>query len=182
MTGGSNLPVKKKRTVNNYVDREKMWAAFREYKKAKLANPNTQVPDYIAKCFMDIAKGISNKYRFRNYQHIEDMRQDAVMLCVRYIDSYDPERGSSPFSYFSSVITNGFFQSINNERRYLYKKYKAIQNSSLFDAMSDSQEGDEESYSENDIYSKHGQENMMTFISEYEDNLRAKKEASKKNV
>lgn len=181
MTGGpTTAPKKKKRTTNNYVDRDKMWQVFREYKKAKKANPNTPVPDYLAKCFMDIAHGMATKRRFRNYQHAEDMKQDAVMLCIRYIDSFDPDRGSSPFSYFTSVITNGFFQSINNERRYLYKKYKAIENSRLFENISDAQEGDDNSYTENDIYSKHAEENMMTFIGEYEASMKAKKEAAAK--
>ncbi|QIG65686.1 RNA polymerase sigma factor for late transcription [Ochrobactrum phage vB_OspM_OC] len=175
----NNTPKKKK--TNNYIDKDKMWREFKAYKERKQANPDEPCPDYLAKCFMDIANNLSTKYRFRGYMHIEDMRQDAVMLCVRYIDSYDPDRGTSPFSYFTSVITNGFFQSINNERRYLYKKYKAIENSRIFESISDSQENDDSSYQENDIYSKHAQENMLTFIEEYEVSLKNKKEAAKKS-
>lgn len=179
---GKTKFVKKKRatddgkdTSRHYVDKKEMYEAFVAYHERKKDNPEETVPEFIVSCFMKIADGVGQIHRFRNYQNLDDMKQDSVLLCIKYIDSYDISR-KNPYSYFTSVITNGFYATINNDRRYLYKQYKAIENSMIFESLSDMQDIDGNIHEDAEIYSKHAQENMFNFISDYEDSIQKKKE------
>lgn len=184
MSGENRQFIKKKRAENNdnskgnfYVDKQEMYDALVEYHERKKENPDEIISDYIVKCFMDIADGVGRTGRFRQYPDLEDMKQDAVMLCIKYIDSFKIDReNKNPYSYFTSVVTNGFLANINSERRYRYKQYKAIENSMLFETITEMQEIDDSIHEEAAIYSKHAQENMFNFIGEYEDAIQRKKE------
>ena len=46
------------------------------------------VPDYIAKCFIKIAEGLSHRPNFVRYTYREEMVMDAVENCLRAIGNY----------------------------------------------------------------------------------------------
>lgn len=64
--------MEKEKQTNHYVDNVEFHKAMLEFKNAVVAaeaekQPRPRVPEYIAKCFMDIAKHLSYKPNFINY-------------------------------------------------------------------------------------------------------------------
>jgi len=113
---------------NYYVDKTEFNRALKEYKTACLAseelgNPVPPLPEYIGRCFHDIAKGYGQKHSFRNYSFIRDMQSDAMMTCVRYVRSYDPDRltdqgePTSALSYFTQTCHYAFLNRIREEKK-----------------------------------------------------------------
>lgn len=134
--------VKKKRTrrvrteeekKKDYLDNEKFHNELKEYLIKREKNPNTRMPESIGKNIIDIARGFASKYRFASYPYIEDMIQDAVYNCIKYIYNYDYEKYSNPHAYFTMYCRNAFFMKINIERKELYKKFKIqLNNDSIY--------------------------------------------------
>lgn len=62
----------------HYIDNEAFKVALKEYaeqRKVTIQNnlPEPQVSNYIAMCFLKIAKGVGTKHNFRNYSYLDDM-------------------------------------------------------------------------------------------------------------
>lgn len=120
-------PIKVKPPVDpknpqHYVDNAKFKEALIEYHTAKLAaeaagTEKPQVQNYIADCFMRIAKGLGSKFNFRNYSYLDDMISDAVFTCLKNIDCFDPTRGTSAFAYFTQCVYFSFLGSIKGEKK-----------------------------------------------------------------
>lgn len=113
---------------NYYVDKLAFNRALKEYKTACLlaeskGNPAPPVPDYIGRCFYDIAKGYGQKHSFRKYSYIKDMESDAMATCLRYVRSYDPDRvndmgePTSALSYFTQTCHYAFLARIAAEKK-----------------------------------------------------------------
>lgn len=123
---------------NHYVDNVKLYEAIVEHKKKlrEAEQNNTEAPrvsEYLGDCFYKIAENYSYNRKFIQYPFRKDMVMDAVYYCVKYIDTFNPEKTKNPFSYFTTTCHNAFLQRIEKERRYLYTKYKAMENHELFD-------------------------------------------------
>lgn len=122
-----DTPIKIKPPVDpknpdHYVNNQEFKAALLDYaaqKEAAIAAglPKPQVQNYIAACFMKIAKGLGSKYNFRNYSYLDDMVSDAVFTCLKNIDCFDPNRGTSAFAYFTQCVYFSFLGSIKDEKK-----------------------------------------------------------------
>jgi DNA-directed RNA polymerase specialized sigma24 family protein len=143
---------KKKKTIN-YVDNEKFSQALAEYaasvkeveKEIETATKERrnyipeipQVPDYIARCFMDIAENLANKGNFAGYSFRDEMVLDAIENCLRAVRSFDPEGvdGNKPnaFSYFTTVVYNAFLRRLKKEARQTAIKERYIAQAGLSD-------------------------------------------------
>ena len=82
----------------HYVNNREFSEAVMDYAViARDARENqTQVPkvtDYIAKCFIRIAEGLSHRPNFVRYTYREEMVMDAVENCLRAIANYNIETG-----------------------------------------------------------------------------------------
>lgn len=66
-----------------------------------------RVTDDCAKMFVAIASRLSNKLTYKTPEDKEDCVQRAVLDCLKYWDRFDPDKGENPFSYFTTVCTNG---------------------------------------------------------------------------
>lgn len=164
-----------------YVDNEKFLEAILDYKKkADIARindwPRPKMSNYLGSCFMKIAMKLSNSRNFINYPFKEDMISEAVHICIRYIETFDETRTQNPFAYFTQTVKYAFINQIQKEKKYLYTKYKAIQNTESFGVVSDRQQGDGGDYSNDVQYSENAKQNMMTFIKEFEDKAKEKKD------
>lgn len=131
---------KKKKIPVHYVEHEKFQKLFFEWKteyiklygtQKKQILPFVEKYEQIATNFRLIAIHYSDKPRWINYSY--DWKQDMISLsvarCLEYADTFDPWKiseltgqKSNPFSYFTSVITNGFKQKVAEE--YKQKKLK----------------------------------------------------------
>jgi len=74
--------------------------------------------------------------------HRDEMISDAVFLCSKKLNTYDPSINPQPFSYFTTVIYRGFLQRIKDNKKraqimkpidYIDKlEEKAFEKSTLF--------------------------------------------------
>ena len=118
--------------ATHYVNNAEMLAAIKEYKnKISLARENGQpdprIPEYIGECILKIATRLSHKANFINYSYRDDMILDGIENCMQCINSFDPNKSSNPFSYFTQVIYFAFLRRIAKEKKQAYIKGKLIQ-------------------------------------------------------
>ena len=99
------------------------------------------VPDYIAKCFIKIAEGLSHRPNFVRYTYREEMVMDAVQNCLRAIGNYRIEtatRTGNPnaFSYFTQICYYAFIRRITKEKKQQDIKFKFIEKMGIDDFVS----------------------------------------------
>ncbi len=49
--------------------------------------------------------------------------------CIKYLDNFDPLKGTNPFAYFTQFIWNAFIRRIQKEKKQLYIKMKNLEHS-----------------------------------------------------
>ena len=80
------------------------------------------VPDYIARCFLKIAEGLSHKSNFIRYTYREEMVMDAVENCLKAILNYNIETATrtgkpNAFAYFTQIAWYAFLRRIAKEKK-----------------------------------------------------------------
>lgn len=63
--------------------------------------------------FILMVKNISKSFSYKNPEDRKDAIQVALMKCLLYWKSFNPEKSNNPFSYFTQVIKNGFAEGFN---------------------------------------------------------------------
>lgn len=96
------------------------------------------VTDYIARCFLKIAEGLSHRPNFVRYTYREEMVMDAVENCLRAIGNYDittATRTGNPnaFSYFTQICFYAFVRRITKEKKQQEIKAKFIEKMGIED-------------------------------------------------
>ena len=86
-----------------------------------------RIPEYIGECVLKIATRLSHKHNFINYSYRDDMILDGIENCIQCMDSFDPNKSSNPFSYFTQVIYFAFLRRIAKEKKQSYIKGRLIQ-------------------------------------------------------
>lgn len=144
--------------------------AVRKAKRSKQEPP--QLNDYIGTCFLKIADHMSRKPRFLYYSFRQDMISEAVELCVRYVNNFDPAKSKNPFAYFTQITYHAFFHRINKERKQLYLRYKSTELLGLLQGtpMHDTQDLGIEKAKAFKVY-----ENISDFIQTFEQARKQKK-------
>jgi hypothetical protein len=132
---------KKKKRGAHYVDNALFAEAVSEHVKGvkeDIANEIEPrgITDYIGKCFLNIAEGLSHSGNFINYTYREDMVMDAVENCIKYINNFDidkPTRTGKPnaFSYFTQISWFAFLRRIAKEKKQTEIKQKIISTSPI---------------------------------------------------
>ena len=120
----------RKRNRNNsphYVNNTDFSLAVCEYagevKKAREAGLETPVvPEYIAKCFLRMAEGLSHRPNFVRYTYREEMVMDAVENCLKSVASYNVNASTSSgvpnaFGYFTQISWFAFLRRIAKEKK-----------------------------------------------------------------
>ena len=118
--------------ATHYVNNAQMLESIKDYREKLLAaRANSteipRIPEYLGECIMKIATGLSRKSNFINYSYKDDMILDGIENCVHCMHSFDPEKSSNPFSYFTQVIYFAFLRRIAKEKKQSYIKGKLIQ-------------------------------------------------------
>ena len=85
-------------------------------------NIKPKITDYIAKCFLKIAEGLSHRANFVRYTYREEMVMDAVENCLKAIENYNVEtatRTGTPnaFAYFTQISWYAFLRRIEKEKK-----------------------------------------------------------------
>lgn len=118
--------------ATHYVNNAEMLEAIKQYKAEILeARANGQedprIPEYIGECILKIATRLSHKANFINYSYRDDMILDGIENCMQCINSFDPDKSSNPFSYFTQVIYFAFLRRIAKEKKQSYIRGRLIQ-------------------------------------------------------
>jgi len=125
--------------VTHYVNNAQMLESIKKYKAdLKEARATGQeeprIPEYLGECVLKIATRLSHKANFINYSYRDDMILDGIENCIQCMNSFDPDKSSNPFSYFTQVIYFAFLRRIAKEKKQSYIKGKLIQDM-IFDTF-----------------------------------------------
>lgn len=118
--------------TTHYVNNAEMLEAIKQYKaeieKARAeGREDPRIPEYIGECILKIATRLSHKANFINYSYRDDMILDGIENCMQCINSFDPNKSSNPFSYFTQVIYFAFLRRITKEKKQSYIRSRLIQ-------------------------------------------------------
>ncbi len=118
--------------TTHYVNNAEMLEAIKQYKaeieKARAeGRQDPRIPEYIGECILKIATRLSHKANFINYSYRDDMILDGIENCMQCINSFDPNKSSNPFSYFTQVIYFAFLRRITKEKKQSYIRSRLIQ-------------------------------------------------------
>lgn len=118
--------------ATHYVNNAQMLEYIKDYREKLLAaradsTETPRIPEYLGECVLKIATGLSRKSNFINYSYKDDMILDGIENCIQCMHSFDPEKSSNPFSYFTQVIYFAFLRRIAKEKKQSYIKGKLIQ-------------------------------------------------------
>lgn len=155
-------PKEKPHYVNNRQFSEAVMdyaISCREAKEKDTTVP--KVTDYIARCFIKIAEGLSHRPNFVRYTYREEMVMDAVENCLKAIQNYNIEAATrtgkpNAFAYFTQISWYAFLRRIAKEKKQQDVKLKYLTNSGL----------------ENFLTNELGEENSHAVISHFVDTLK----------
>lgn len=150
-TSDTVIPVQKttrlqKRDGVHYVNNKEFSQAVVDYVKSVKAaeKAGIEVPrisEYIGRCLLRIAEGLSHKPNFIRYTYREEMVMDAVENCIKAIMNYNVEvatRTGSPnaFAYFTQICYYAFLRRIMKEKKQQDIKFRYIEHAGIEDFMS----------------------------------------------
>ena len=100
------------------------------------------VPDYVARCFLKIAEGLSHKANFVRYTYREEMVMDAVENCLKAIENYNLETATrtgkpNAFAYFTQISWYAFLRRIQKEKKQQDIKLKYLTESGIEQLVSE---------------------------------------------
>ena len=132
----------KPRAKRHYVNNKDLYIAMSEWKvKVILAktegNREPVIPDYVGKCFMLICNKLSTKPNFMNYSYRDEMISDAIENCVIAAHSFDPEKSTNPFAYFTQIAWNAFIRRIQKEKKQSYVKHKNFEHINILGELTE---------------------------------------------
>ena len=121
----------------HYVNNKEFSQAVMDYvtEKNLAESKGKQIPkvtDYIAKCFIKIAEGLSHRPNFVRYTYREEMVMDAVENCLRAIGNYNLDTATrtgkpNAFSYFTQICYFAFIRRITKEKKQQDIKFRFIE-------------------------------------------------------
>ena len=144
-----NMKAKQKpHYVNNREFSEAVYdyAVLAQEAKAKEETP-PKVTDYIARCFIKIAEGLSHRPNFVRYTYREEMVMDAVENCLRAIGNYKIDTATrtgkpNAFSYFTQICYYAFIRRIMKEKKQQDIKFKFIEKMGIDDFVQAGMDGE----------------------------------------
>lgn len=136
----------------HYVNNKKFSEAVYDYaievnKAKKAGDPTPTVTDYIARCFLKIAEGLSHRPNFVRYTYREEMVMDAVENCLRAIGNYKIKTATrtgkpNAFSYFTQICYFAFIRRILKEKRQQEIKFRFIEKMGIEDFVQMGMDGE----------------------------------------
>jgi hypothetical protein len=102
----------------NYINNDEFIEILEKHFIEKKEHPEIGCPNEIGALFLLIARQFISKWPSKiTFMYREDMISKAVEYCLRYMYGYSREKSDNPFSYFTCIITSGFQQEYNYQKR-----------------------------------------------------------------
>ena len=98
----------------NYINNKDFYAAIVEYYE----KGEKDLSKYLVECFIEMTRRLAHKKNFRYYSYVEDMKQEALVSCVKALRNrkFTLDR-TNPFAYFTTVIHNSYLIYLNKENK-----------------------------------------------------------------
>jgi hypothetical protein len=128
------VAIKKKYYVNNkdfYAAIVKHREAVKKHTEEKRNSEPPRIPDYVGECFMKIAERLASRPNFSGYSFRAEMVGDGIENCIIGYHSFDPDRFSNPFAYFTQIVWFAFLRRIEKEKKQSYIKHMSLVNMSI---------------------------------------------------
>lgn len=96
-----------------FVENDEFLRLLEDFKETKvLSNALGQV-------FLTMTENLLFSKQFINYSDDwkAEMQSDSIFNCCRYAGTFDVNKGSNPFAYFTRLIINAFIMRINKEKK-----------------------------------------------------------------
>ena len=124
----------------HYVNNVDFLEAIKKYQKQCQeaeagGDPKPQLSNYLGECILKIATRLSHKANFINYSYRDDMILDGIENCIQCMDSFDPDKSSNPFAYFTQITYYAFLRRIQKEKRQQQTKYRYMRNIDIHDLV-----------------------------------------------
>lgn len=106
-----------------YITNKELIPVLDRYKKSGI------VDDELGEMFYRIAKNLSNKANWSSYTWKEDMIQEAVFTCTKYIKNFDLKKSQNPFAYITQICYHVFVAYVKKQKKHSHIKdtcYKQI--------------------------------------------------------
>lgn len=84
----------------------------------KIANAAGRMTDKLAAMLKLICARYARKGNFVNYSYNDDMQSYAMLMLVKTWKSFNADKGSNPFAFFTQCIKNSFRQYLKYERKH----------------------------------------------------------------
>lgn len=101
---------KKKRTTN-YLNNADI------LKQVKLSKEQGKMTDELAKMLMLLCQRYASKGSLAGYSYNEDMQAFALMSLCKTWATFDSDRGTNPFAYYTQCIKNSFNMFLGSEKK-----------------------------------------------------------------
>jgi hypothetical protein len=140
-----------RRSTEHYVNNKEFSQAVVDYVNSvraaeKSEAPIPRIPEYIGRCFLKIAEGLSHKPNFIRYTYREEMVMDAVENCIKAIMNYNvaaATRTGAPnaFAYFTQICYFAFIRRITKEKKQQDIKFRYIEHAGIEDFVTNPELG-----------------------------------------
>lgn len=105
---------------NHYVKNKELYAALVEYKQEYLEAQEKGLPkpkpnDYIGKCIILIAEGLSHRFNFINYSYRDEMYLDGIENVISGLHNFNPKYKNA-YGYINKILWWAFVRRINKEK------------------------------------------------------------------
>lgn len=111
---------RRKKKTNYYIDNDELQA---EMIKSLDAGRMTE---RCGELMITLAKHIASSGSYHGYTYIDDMQGFALETICKGWKSFDPEKYSNPFAYFTSAVRRAFWQYMARERKHRDIRDKAL--------------------------------------------------------
>ncbi len=99
----------------HYIDNAEFLTLVKEYQELG-ESMSRRKKNRLGEIILLLVKHIAMKPSFCNYTYLDDMKSNAYYSIWRGINTFNPEKSSNPFSYFTQACINAFIMVINKEK------------------------------------------------------------------
>lgn len=119
----------------HYINNDKFYQALCSLKQSGLSLKQHSQGNYICECIVAICHNIALSKNFIGYTYRDEMIEDAIENCIRYVHNFDPEKSKFAFTYFSRIAFYAFIRRIKKEKEQQYIKYRMMSDSTTLDEI-----------------------------------------------
>jgi len=113
--------------AKNYINNREFSNSVDEWIERKSVDSTAVMSQYLGECILTLVNRYGSKSNFSGYTYLDDMKTEALYLCVIYAHNYRSDKAyGNAFGYFSKIVENAFKCVINRERNISDGKFNYI--------------------------------------------------------